>query len=94
MVESRHVRVRGINSTIPSWLNPAPDPSAPSVKGFLKTITKQIARSVLNQKLKTETHNQRWPQAVRSFSEFVETEWRPTAPADSRNGFSAVAMLV
>ena len=47
--------------------------------GLVKTITRQIARSVLNQKLKTETHNQRWPQAVRSFSEFVETEWRPNA---------------
>ena len=47
--------------------------------GSVKAITRQIARSVLNQKLKTETHNQRWPQAVRPFSEFVDTEWRPNA---------------
>jgi Phage integrase, N-terminal SAM-like domain len=47
--------------------------------GSVKTITRQIARSVLNQKLESETHNQRWPKAVRSFSEFVDTEWRPNA---------------
>jgi integrase len=47
--------------------------------GLVKTITRQIARSILNQRLRTEGHNQRWPQAVQAFSDFVEQEWRPNA---------------
>ena len=47
--------------------------------GLVRTITRQIARSILNQKLRAEHHNRRWPQSVSSFSEFVEKEWRPNA---------------
>jgi integrase len=47
--------------------------------GLVRNITRQIARSVLNQRLEAENHNQRRPQAIRPFAEFVREEWRPNA---------------
>jgi integrase len=47
--------------------------------GPVRTITRQIARSILHQRLQTENHNQRRPQAIRPFAEYVREEWRPNA---------------
>ncbi len=47
--------------------------------GPVRNITRQMARSILNQRLETENLNQRRPQAIRPFAEFVREEWRPNA---------------
>ena len=47
--------------------------------GPVRNITRQLARSVLNQKLRIENLNQRRPQAIRPFAEFANEEWRPNA---------------
>ena len=47
--------------------------------GPVRNITRQLARSILNQKFRTENLNQRRPQAIRPFAEFVSEEWSPNA---------------
>src|SRR5262249_19146984 len=47
--------------------------------GPVRDVTRQIARSILNQRLRTENLSQRRPQAIRPFAEFVAEEWRPNA---------------
>src|SRR5580704_15967402 len=47
--------------------------------GPVRNITRQMARSILDQRLEAENLNQRRPQAIRPFAEFVREEWKPNA---------------
>jgi integrase len=47
--------------------------------GPVRNITRQMARSILNQRLEAENLNQRRPQAIRPFAEFMREEWNPNA---------------
>jgi integrase len=47
--------------------------------GPVRNITRQMARSILNQRLDAENLNQRRPQAIRPFAEFAREEWKPNA---------------